>query len=511
MTESPPLSISPVPKKIGKYPIEGIYAQGGMGILFLATEPETHDQIIVKVLLPKFLSDQTLVQQFVNEGKVIAMTDHPNIVKLFEYGEWEGGLFIAMELVKGISLRKTLQRNPLALKKALQVFLQACYATAHLHSHSVVHGDLKPENILITDQDQVKVIDFGIAKVLFEPGDAKEGKKARFAGTPVYMSPETQADPRKCSFQSDIYSLGIIAYELVMGKITHGKVIISLAPRGMQRILTKALQKDPAKRYHDINDFIHDIAEYIHSGELQKDRQGADYFFELFERVETKQEELLIKQTPDSLPHVGLTASYGVRLNALYYRCDAQPNTTTVIIAEGKQRDIEGIIDSYRLHTLFESRQQNDLPPVVRVAEIFQQAALQKLEFRYCCLSIDHMAETFSWNKNGWGQLFTASSHKTQQLSLPGVESQSLQGIYDDNDRFIIVGSTSPSFLEFSSSPMPPLDVVLTEAIDASLGFSPQKQTNVLLQKLRLHGDCILDDRPVCIVSLNPSCPPHRA
>jgi len=493
------LSVNPVPKKIGKYPIEGIFAQGGMGILFLATEPKSHDPILIKVLLPKFLSDQSLVQRFVNEGRIIAMTDHPNIVKLYEYGQWEGGLFIAMELVRGTSLRKILSRNPLPLTKALEVFLQVCYAIAHLHSHGVVHGDLKPENILITDQDQAKVIDFGIAKVVSE---SVKGKKRHFVGTPVYMSPETQANPRKCSFQSDIYSLGIIAYELVMGKISHGKILLSHAPRGMQRILTKALQPDPKARYQDINDFIHDIAEYIHSGELQKDRQGADYFFDLFEQIESEQESLLLQLSPNNIPSLGLTASYGVRLNALYYRYFIHQNTTTIVIAEGKQSGVRGILDTHRLHSIFEALYTNDLPPLECINNIFEEATLQGIECTYSSLTIDHESKRFSWEKNGWGELFTISSKKTKLLSPLGTHSHSLEGNISPKDRLIMIGSTSPTFLEFSSTPMPPLDVVLLEAIESSSKRSPQKQTNAILQKLRLHGDCILDDKPVCIVSL---------
>ena len=112
-----------LPEYIGRFHIDGIYSHGGMSTIYLATDPITHDQIVIKVLLPRFLSDPSLVQQFVNEGRIIAMTDHPNIVKLYEYGEWAGGVYIAMELVRGTSLRRILQHNPLPLKRALEVLL----------------------------------------------------------------------------------------------------------------------------------------------------------------------------------------------------------------------------------------------------------------------------------------------------------------------------------------------------------------------------------------------------
>jgi len=479
-------SITPMPTHIGRYPIEGIYSQGGMSLIFLATEPSSHEQIIIKVLLPQFLSNSILAKQFINEGRIIAMTDHPNIIKLYEYGEWEGGVFVAMELVKGTSLRKILQHNPLPLKKGLQVLLQVCYAISHLHNHGVIHGDLKPENVLLTDQDQVKVIDFGIARVLSEP-ETKESK--RFAGTPIYMSPETQLDPKKCSVQSDIYSIGIISYELVMGQLTHGRVVLTTAPRGLQRILKKALQPKASDRYKEMQEFITDLAEYIHSGELEKDRQGADYFFELFEQLESEQKNLLTSLIPKT-PDIGLTTSFGVGLNAVYYRTFQEKEKTTICMVEGNRTGVQGIIETFRLHTLFEH-----MNPLAAL----KTAAKQGILFRYSLLTIDHEKRRFTWRRHNWGMLFLTSG-STQEIAFN--DEPIVEGFCDQNNRLILVGSTSPTLLAFSDSPLPPLSIVLTEAIQSSHTLEPQNQTSTILQKLRLRGDCIVDDHPICIFSI---------
>lgn len=491
-----------LPKTIGRYHIEGLYAQGGMSVLFLATDPSTHDQIIVKVLLPKFLDDPSLVQQFLTEGRIIAMTDHPNIVKLYEYGEWEGGVFIAMELIKGVSLRKMLQHNPLPLKKALEVLLQVCYAIGHLHTHGVIHGDLKPENILVTDQNQVKIIDFGIAKVLAEPRDKLE----RFAGTPIYMSPEAKENPRNASIQSDIYSIAIVAYELVMGKITHGRVILTLAPRGLQSILQKALQPNPQDRYKDIFELIHDIAEYIHSGELQKDRQGADYFFELFAQVETEQKNLLhflIAATP---PYVGVTLSYGVGLNALYFQSLSLKDTTLVFMAEGSHKGVQGVIDTFRLHTIFESIKNNCQDPLVLIPTVIEEMQRQNLAFRHASLTLNHTTNRYLWHHEGWGAFFLTFDSTTRLItpSLPSTEGNYLEGYFDPAYQCTLLGCTSPTLLLFPGNPIAPLDIVVSDTIQATRTFSPEKQTSNILQKLRLRGDCIVDDHPVCIIVVAP-------
>ena len=506
MQDIPPPTEPQFPETIGRFQIDGIYSQGGMSTIYLATDPMTHDQMIVKVLLPRFLSDPALVRQFVNEGRIIAMTDHPNIVKLYEYGEWEGGVYIAMELVRGSSLRRILQHNPLPLKMALEVLLQVCYAICHLHSHGVIHGDLKPENILITDQNQVKVIDFGIAKVVSDRSEPVGKKGERFIGTPIYMSPEAQENPRNSSIQSDIYSIGIIAYELVMGKITYGRVILTLAPRGMQSILQKALQPKPEDRFHDMSELITEISDYIHSGTLQKDRQGIDYFFELFAQLEAQQKSLLTQLTPQDDPSVGITTSYGVSVSALYFRILDRQGSRCVLMAKGENGGVTGLVDTYRVHSLCELllAEHPTTPLNELIPEIFQKAKQQGISFPYAFLTFSPASSRFFWKTAGWASLFLSTEEGTREIGA-GISEKGIEGPFDAKSRFVVVGCSSPTLLEFPSTPLTPLHLMLAEAIHSSRHLPCSKQASIILQKLRLRGDCIVDDYPVCLISINAS------
>lgn len=268
---SPPVSPPPLPAQIGIYKIESLLEQGGMSLVYLATDPATQQPVTIKVLSPKFVSNSEAIDRFLKEAAIIAMADHSNILRLYNQGQWEGGLYIAMEFIQGTSLRQYLQQQPLPLKKALQWILEIAYALCHLHTHGVIHRDLKLENILVTEEGHIKVIDFGIAQLLQEQSSVQSGPIPRLIGTPVYMSPEQRMNPENVNFASDIYSLGIVAYELILGKLSYGKVHLSLIPRHLQKILVKCLQPLPQDRYQDIVDFIADVSAYLNSEALKQE------------------------------------------------------------------------------------------------------------------------------------------------------------------------------------------------------------------------------------------------
>lgn len=313
-----PTSIE-VPKQIGPYRIQSLLEKGSMSLLYLGLHPTTQDPVTIKVLSTKYLSHPEMIQHFINEAEIIAMADHPNIVRLYGHGEWEGGLYIAMEFIEGISLRQYMQQHPLSLKHALEIILDVAYALCHLHTHGVIHRDLKPENILITGTNQIKVIDFGIAQLL-DAKKPKEDESKRLLGTPIYMSPEQRANPKNVSFPSDIYSLGIICYELVLGRLCHGQIHLSLMPKGLQKILSKALQTNPADRYQDVVDFITDIAGYLHSSTLQKDKKGIDQISDIYDTLQQTQHKLLPSKPPEwDEVKVSIINQWGIGLSRIYY------------------------------------------------------------------------------------------------------------------------------------------------------------------------------------------------
>jgi len=386
------MSQLPTFKKIGKYAVEGLIVRGSLSLLYLASDPDTHAPLIIKVLLPKYLTDNDVVERFLNEARIISLADHPNIVHLTESGTWEGGLFIAMEFVKGTSLKKIFQHQPYTLKRAMDVLLQIAYAVGHLHTHGIVHGDLKPENILINEHGVVKVIDFGIARLLTEE---KKVHTLRFLGTPIYMAPELGLDPHNMSFQSDIFALGIIAYELAVGKISHGRVHLSLAPKGLQKLLQRALQPRAEERYRDMCDFIADLSSYIKSPEIEKDKQGSDKFLEIFEKLEEIQNSLLPKELP---PWADLAYNQGMGLSSLYIDFFDIDETTKVVFASvSTRKDIQGLINTCMLkaslRTLAEGK--NLLPERVQIAE----------EIAFCYITVNTKERKVTIVHNGFGSI----------------------------------------------------------------------------------------------------------
>ena len=259
---------SPLPSFIGPYKIETLLSRGGMSFLYLGIHPETKAPLVVKVLSPSYVTHPEAVEHFLKEAKIIELTNHPNIVKLFGHGEWEKGLYIAMEFIQGISLRQFIMQHSLSRRRALEIILQVAYATLHLHSHGVIHRDIKPENILIGEEGEIKVIDFGIAQLHEE--DQTPLQSSPTLGTPNYMSPEQKENPSQVTFASDIYSIGIILYELVVGKLSYGHINLSSLPKGLEKIAQKALAVSVKERYQKISEFIHDISQYLTTGELEK-------------------------------------------------------------------------------------------------------------------------------------------------------------------------------------------------------------------------------------------------
>lgn len=335
-----------IPQFIDKYRIESLLEKGGMSLVYLGTHPETKEPTIIKVLSPKYLSHPEIVQRFLNEAEIIAMADHPNIVKLHGYGEWEGGLYIAMEFIQGITLRQYILQTPVSLKKALEITIDVAYALCHLHTHGVIHRDLKPENILMTENGVVKVIDFGISQLLTEKAGEEEAARKRIIGTPIYMSPEQRENPESVSYPSDIYSLGIITYELILGKLSHGQIHLSMMPKGIHKILIKTLQPNPKNRYQDVVDFIADISAYLNSTNIQKEKKVGDQLSELSENFRRAQLILL----PESPPHwpemdIQIAINKNFNISGVYHDfLHLLDGKYGVVICESSARDAEGFI-----------------------------------------------------------------------------------------------------------------------------------------------------------------------
>lgn len=320
-----------LPEKIGPYVVDSLLSKGGMSYLYLGAHPETRRPLAIKVLFPSLTAHEDVVQQFLKEAEIIELADHPNIVKLYSHGEWEKGLYIAMEFIRGISLKQFIVQQSLSLKRSIDILFQVSYALLHLHTHGIIHRDIKPENILITESGQIKVIDFGIARLPFTAKFKELGTHGQMIGTPSYMSPEQKKDPQSVSFNSDIYSLGVLAYELIIGKLSLGHIELSLVPKHLRKILEKMLDPSHEERYQDIVDVITDLSDYKNSGSFQKDRSGEEEKKEFLEQLEAVQ-KIFTPSTGPKWSDLDIGIAKPPSTSGLYYDFIKLPDNSQLVM-----------------------------------------------------------------------------------------------------------------------------------------------------------------------------------
>ena len=295
-SDSPP---SHLPTSIGPYKVETLLNKGGMSYLYLGIHPQQALPIAIKVLSPKYMADPEIVHRFSKEAEIIRQADHPNIVKLYGHGKWENGLYLAMEFIQGISLQQFILQQHLTTRSALDIVLQVAYALLHLHSHGIIHRDLKPENILVTNQGQIKVIDFGIAQLQQDSLQETKSHASQMMGTPNYMSFQQKQNPSNISFSTDIYALGVIAFELIVGKLTYGSIQMDLLPKGLRAIIAKTLDPSLDNNYRDIVDFITDITRYLRANTYHAHQGQSQSIKETWDVLQKQQRHLLPSVLPD--------------------------------------------------------------------------------------------------------------------------------------------------------------------------------------------------------------------
>lgn len=242
--------------------------QGGMGVVFKARQPQLQRDVALKILPGKFAEDSNLVARFQREGQALAKLNHPNIVSIYEFGEHRGYRYFVMEYVDGVNLRELMGRGKIPSEEALKVIPQICDALEYAHGQGIVHRDIKPENILLDRTGRVKIADFGLAKLTSEessgPGVTRSGA---VMGTPHYMAPEQVENPRRVDHRADIYSLGVVCYELLTGELPIGRFEPpsrrARVDRRLDEIVLRSLEKEPERRFERASEFrsrIEDIA-----------------------------------------------------------------------------------------------------------------------------------------------------------------------------------------------------------------------------------------------------------
>jgi serine/threonine protein kinase len=214
MVTAPPQTTE---RYIGKYRVKSELGRGGMGAVYLAEQPGLGREVAIKELIQS-AADPVALQRFLQEAQVMARTSHPNLVQVHDLELMGTANYIILEFVRGKSLREVLVRGPLAPPQVFAVMHGVLQALDYAHKHSVVHRDMKPENVLLSDEGMVKVADFGIARLTDDTGvGGTATKTGTTVGTPQYMSPE-QVASSKVDGRSDLYSAGIMFYELVVGQ-----------------------------------------------------------------------------------------------------------------------------------------------------------------------------------------------------------------------------------------------------------------------------------------------------
>ncbi len=218
---SPPFTQPPAPggaRQIGKYLVKGELGRGGMGAVYLAEQPGLGREVAIKELILSPAADPTALMRFLQEARVMARTSHPNLVQVHDLEQIGDANYIVLEFVRGRSLRDMVNQGPVPLPQTFAIMHGVLQALDYAHKHAIVHRDMKPENVLLSDEGNVKVADFGIARLTDDSGPGGTATKTgTTVGTPQYMSPE-QVASSKVDGRSDLYSAGIMFYELVVGQ-----------------------------------------------------------------------------------------------------------------------------------------------------------------------------------------------------------------------------------------------------------------------------------------------------
>jgi len=238
--------------------------RGGMGAVYKTRQPRLDRFVALKILAPEKQHDPQFAERFEREARALARLNHPNIVTVFDFGEVAGRFYLLMEFVDGLTLRQVLQGRKLAATEALSIVPKICEALQYAHEHGIVHRDIKPENILLDKQGRVKIADFGIAKIAgLESKDFSLTGAKDVMGTPHYMAPEQLEQPQTVDHRADIYSLGVVFYEMLTGELPLGKFAppsqkVNVDVR-LDEVVLHALEKEPARRYQHASQVKTDV------------------------------------------------------------------------------------------------------------------------------------------------------------------------------------------------------------------------------------------------------------
>ncbi|MDY5730231.1 MAG: Stk1 family PASTA domain-containing Ser/Thr kinase [Eubacteriales bacterium] len=285
-----------------RYLIESYVDEGGMSIIYKAVDISNNQYVAIKALKPEYSSDIEFTKRFFNEAKASYNMSHPNIVALLNVDEDKGIFYLCFEYVEGDTLKQHIQKNgPIPIQESVRIAIQMLWALDHAHSKNIIHRDIKPQNVILDLQGNAKILDFGIARI---PNSQTLTSANTAIGTVQYVSPE-QASGKEITTASDIYSMGIVLYEMLTGKLPFdSEDILSILtkqinespvppsklntaiPAKLELIVLTALEKLPENRYQSVGEMIDDLNQFTHGG-IPK------IAYEKQEKIKEKQQEIV--------------------------------------------------------------------------------------------------------------------------------------------------------------------------------------------------------------------------
>ena len=260
--------VPPVPEVLAPHfpqlEVLELLGKGGMGAVYKARQAALNRFVALKILPPDSASDPAFAERFAREAQAMARLSHSNIVTIHEFGQSGGFFYFVMEFVDGVNLRQMIRAHRLSPREAMAIVPQICEALQYAHDQEIVHRDIKPENVLVDKRGRVKIADFGLARLLGkDPQSEPLTRSAEVMGTPHYMAPEQLEKPLEVDHRADIYSLGVVFYEMLTGELPLGrfpapsrKVEVDVR---LDEIVLRALEKEPQLRYQQASAFRSEV------------------------------------------------------------------------------------------------------------------------------------------------------------------------------------------------------------------------------------------------------------
>jgi hypothetical protein len=251
-----PPSVDELSQHLPGFKIHELVGRGGMGAVYRATHLHLEREVALKVLPKELAADPAFTERFAREARALAILDHPHLLRVFDFGEASGYCYLVTEFVAGANLRQLMDLGELTPGESLRLLPAICDALQYAHDKGVVHRDIKPENLLLDGDGNVKIADFGLAKLTDETDDALT-RSGQALGTPHYVAPEQMMASPAVDHRADLFSLGVVFYEMLTGEVPRGNFQApshhSSVSRKMDAVVMRSLERDPARRFQSAN------------------------------------------------------------------------------------------------------------------------------------------------------------------------------------------------------------------------------------------------------------------